>query len=36
MSATSDPRKGFNFLQSALQNLSQSGWGEQVELVVSR
>jgi glycosyltransferase involved in cell wall biosynthesis len=34
MSATSDPRKGFNFLQSALQNLSQSGWGEQVELVV--
>ena len=34
ISATSDPRKGFNFLQSALQNLSQSGWGEQVELVV--
>lgn len=34
MSATSDPRKGFNFLQSALQNLTQSGWGEQVELVV--
>ena len=34
MSATSDPNKGFNFLQSALQNLSQSGWGEQVELVV--
>ncbi|MEI6330021.1 MAG: glycosyltransferase family 4 protein [Pseudanabaena sp. ELA645] len=34
MSATSAPRKGFNFLQSALQNLSQSGWGENVELVV--
>jgi glycosyltransferase involved in cell wall biosynthesis len=34
MSATSDPRKGFNLLQSALQNLSQSGWGERVELVV--
>ncbi|MFM6224340.1 MAG: glycosyltransferase family 4 protein, partial [Dolichospermum sp.] len=34
MIATSDPRKGFNFLQSALQNLTQSGWGEQVELVV--
>ncbi|MEI3651314.1 MAG: glycosyltransferase family 4 protein [Dolichospermum lemmermannii FEM_B0920] len=34
MSATSDPRKGFNFLQSALQNLSQSGWRERVELVV--
>jgi glycosyltransferase involved in cell wall biosynthesis len=34
MSATSDPRKGFNFLQSALQNLSQSGWRERAELVV--
>ncbi|MFM6727224.1 MAG: glycosyltransferase family 4 protein [Dolichospermum sp.] len=34
MSATSDPRKGFNLLQSALQKLSQSGWREQVELVV--
>ena len=34
MSATSDPRKGFNFLQSALQNLSQSRWRERVELVV--
>lgn len=34
MSATSDPRKGFNFLQSTLQNLSQSGWGERVELVI--
>ena len=34
MSATSDPRKGFNLLQSALQKLSQSGWGENVELVV--
>ncbi|MBS3027365.1 MAG: glycosyltransferase [Dolichospermum sp. DET50] len=34
MSATSDPRKGFNLLQSTLQKLSQSGWGEQVELVV--
>jgi glycosyltransferase involved in cell wall biosynthesis len=34
MNATGDPRKGFNLLQSALQKLSQSGWGEQVELVV--
>ena len=34
MSVTSDPRKGFNFLQSALQNLSQSGWRERLELVV--
>jgi glycosyltransferase involved in cell wall biosynthesis len=34
VSATSDPRKGFNFLQSALQNLSQSGWGKQVEVVI--
>ncbi|MFZ4730662.1 MAG: glycosyltransferase family 4 protein [Pseudanabaena sp.] len=34
ISATSDPRKGFNLLQSALQKLSESGWGERVELVV--
>jgi glycosyltransferase involved in cell wall biosynthesis len=34
MSATSDPRKGFNLLQSALQNLSQSACAERVELVV--
>lgn len=34
MNATGDSRKGFNFLQSALQNLSQSGWGENVELVI--
>jgi len=34
MSATSDPRKGFNLLQSALQKLSQSEWTERVELVV--
>jgi glycosyltransferase involved in cell wall biosynthesis len=34
MSATSDPRKGFNLLQSALQKLSQSGWGDQVELFI--
>jgi glycosyltransferase involved in cell wall biosynthesis len=34
MSAASDPRKGFSLLQSALQKLSQSGWGAQVELVI--
>jgi glycosyltransferase involved in cell wall biosynthesis len=34
VNATGDPRKGFNFLQSALQNLSQSGWRENVELFV--
>jgi glycosyltransferase involved in cell wall biosynthesis len=34
MSATSNTRKGFHLLQSSLQNLRQSGWGDQVELVV--
>jgi len=34
MSATSDRRKGFHILQPALQNLSKSGWHEQIELVV--
>ncbi len=34
VSATSDPRKGFHLLQSALEHLSQSGWQDQIELVV--
>ncbi len=34
VSATSDRRKGFHLLQPALQSLSQSGWHEQIELVV--
>ncbi|MGL4503764.1 MAG: glycosyltransferase family 4 protein, partial [Planktothrix sp.] len=34
VSATSDPRKGFHLLQSALELLSQSGWQDQIELVV--
>lgn len=34
MSATSDRRKGFAFLQQALQELSQSPWQEQIELVI--
>jgi glycosyltransferase involved in cell wall biosynthesis len=32
--ATSDLRKGFRLLQLALQNLSQSGYGDQFELVI--
>lgn len=32
--ATSDPRKGFPLLQKALQELSQSKWQQQIELVV--
>jgi glycosyltransferase involved in cell wall biosynthesis len=32
--ATSDPRKGFQLLQKALQDLSQSKWQSQIELVV--
>lgn len=32
--STNDPRKGFHLLQPALQKLSQSGWQEQIELVV--
>jgi len=31
---TSDYRKGFHLLQPALQRLSQSGWQDQIELVV--
>ncbi|NJR39810.1 MAG: glycosyltransferase [Leptolyngbyaceae cyanobacterium CSU_1_4] len=34
MNATSDPRKGFQLLQPALQRLSRSGWGDRLELVV--
>jgi len=32
--ATSDLRKGFHFLQIALQNLSQSGYADRFELVI--
>lgn len=32
--ATGDLRKGFHLLQAALRNLSQSGWGDRIELVV--
>lgn len=31
---TSDKRKGFHLLQSALQSLKQSGWQEDLELVI--
>jgi len=31
---TSDYRKGFHLLQPALQRLSQSGWQDQIELVI--
>lgn len=34
LSATKDTRKGFHLLLPALQNLSTSGWGTQLELVV--
>lgn len=34
LSATEDPRKGFQFLIPALQSLSQSGWQDKIELVV--
>jgi len=34
LNATSDPRKGFHFLQPALQQLSQAGWHDQIELVI--
>lgn len=33
-SSTTDERKGFHLLVPALQNLSQAGWGEKVELLV--
>lgn len=32
--AISDPRKGFHLLQSALQKLSSTEWGDRIELVV--
>jgi glycosyltransferase involved in cell wall biosynthesis len=31
---TSDRRKGFHLLQPALQQLSESGWSDQIELVI--
>ena len=34
LQATSDKRKGFHLLQTALQNLSQSGWQDKLELVI--
>lgn len=34
LSATEDPRKGFQFLIPALKSLSQSGWQDKIELVV--
>jgi glycosyltransferase involved in cell wall biosynthesis len=34
MDATSDPRKGFKYLQLAIQALLQAGWGDRLELVV--
>jgi glycosyltransferase involved in cell wall biosynthesis len=34
LQATSDKRKGFHLLQPALNELSQSGWQDQLELVV--
>jgi glycosyltransferase involved in cell wall biosynthesis len=34
MDATSDPRKGFNYLKLALQQLIQAGWSDRLELVV--
>ncbi len=34
LSATQDRRKGFHLLLPALQNLSQSGWRDRIELVV--
>jgi len=34
LNATSDQRKGFHLLQPALQQLSKSGWQDQLELMV--
>jgi glycosyltransferase involved in cell wall biosynthesis len=34
LNATSDERKGFHLLQPALQQLSQSGWQDKLELMV--
>ncbi|MDJ0798478.1 MAG: glycosyltransferase family 4 protein [Calothrix sp. MO_167.B12] len=34
LKATSDKRKGFHLLQPALQELSQSGWQDRLELVI--
>ncbi|HEY9657201.1 MAG TPA: glycosyltransferase family 4 protein [Allocoleopsis sp.] len=32
--AVGDPRKGFHLLQTALQDLRQTGWGDRLELVI--
>lgn len=34
LNATSNPRKGFHRLQAALQDLSQSGWQDKLDLVI--
>lgn len=34
LNPTSDPRKGFQLLQPALQQMAHHGWGDRVELVV--
>jgi glycosyltransferase involved in cell wall biosynthesis len=34
MFSTSDPNKGFHFLQSAIKDLASGGWGSRAELVV--
>lgn len=34
LNPTSDPRKGFQLLQSALEQIAQHGWQDRVELVV--
>ncbi|NMF60566.1 glycosyltransferase family 4 protein [Pseudanabaena yagii] len=34
LNPTSDPRKGFQLLQPALQKIAQNGWQDRVELVV--
>jgi glycosyltransferase involved in cell wall biosynthesis len=34
LNVTGDKRKGFHLLQPALQNLSQAGWQDQLELVI--
>ncbi|MGH7998956.1 MAG: glycosyltransferase, partial [Brasilonema sp.] len=34
LKATTDKRKGFYLLQPALQNLSQAGWGDKLEVMI--
>lgn len=34
MNAASDPRKGFHYLQPALQILAKEGWGDSAELMI--